>query len=550
MRHCLEKPPELRFQSARDVGFALEGVSTRSGTHAVGPGTRSDRPSLRTRIPWIVATVATIAAISLAALLARRPIAPERLTRFDVHAPDGGVFQGILGVSSVISPDGSTLAMAVTTETGPRLFLRGLGSGVVRLVAGSEGASNPFWSPDSRSLGFFATGKMKRVGVDGGAPQSICDAPSGPWHMATWGANNTILFTGYEKPGVYRVDAGGGTPVPAFEPSPTTLYGWPSFLPDGRHFLFYALHNNSQAEVRVGALDSSESTVVLQGYSRAVHADPGFLLFVREGTLMAQTFDLSTQSVRGSPMSLAEDLLYFRNLGQADFSVSTNGVLAYQAGNTQSRLVWFSRHGSEGTQVGEPGDYVFTALSPDETLVATDVMDRRAGTTDIQVFDLVRGGKPSSVTLDPTIDWTPVFSPDGQQLAFASARRGAPHVHVKRLNDSSPAESARRTVCVNAVQFVTDWYDGAGGSFIVFQDVSPGTGLDVMQVARSGDRKPMPLVRTVGDDTDGRDLAEWPVARLCVDRDRAQPGVRAGADRRERSLADLDRRWREPALET
>jgi eukaryotic-like serine/threonine-protein kinase len=232
VRHCLEKPPDLRFQSARDVAFALEGVSTRSGTHAVGPGTPSDRPSLRTRIPWIVATVATIAAISLAALLARRPIAPERLTRFDVRAPDGGTFQGILGVSSDISPDGSTLAMAVTTETGPRLFLRGLGSGVVRLVAGSEGASNPFWSPDSRSLGFFATGKMKRVGVDGGAPQSICDAPFGTWLTATWGVNDTILFTGYEKPGVYRVDAGGGTPVPAFEPGPTRcsiLSVWKAF---------------------------------------------------------------------------------------------------------------------------------------------------------------------------------------------------------------------------------------------------------------------------------------------------------------------------------
>ena len=478
VRHCLEKPPDLRFQSARDVAFALEGVSTRSGTHAVGPGTRSDRPSLRTRIPWIVATVATLAAIGLAALLARRPIAPERLTRFEVRAPDGGTFQGILGVSSVISPDGSTLAMAVTTETGPRLFLRGLGSGVVRLVAGSEGASNPFWSPDSRSLGFFAAGKMKRVGVDGGAPQTICDAPFGPWLIATWGANDTILFTGYEKPGVYRVGANERHACPSLRA------GVPRRCTDGRRFsptvatsCSMRYTTTTQAEVRVGSLDSSESKVVLQGYSRAMHADPGFLLFVREGTLMAQPFDLSTLSVSGSPMPLAEDLLYFRNLGQADFSVSTNGVLAYQAGNTQSRLVWFRRDGSEGTQVGEPGDYGFTALSPDETMVATDVMDRRAGTTDIQVFDLVRGGKPSSVTLDPTIDWTPVFSPDGQQLAFASARRGAPHVHVKRLNDSSPAEQLVAPSA--AVQFISDWYQGAGGSFIIFQDVSPGTGLDL-----------------------------------------------------------------------
>jgi eukaryotic-like serine/threonine-protein kinase len=267
VRHCLEKPPDLRFQSARDVAFALEGVSARSGTHAVGPGTRTDQPSLRTRIPWIVATVAILATIGLAAMLARRPIAPERLTRFEVRAPDSGTFQGILGVSSVISPDGSTLAMAVTTKTGPRLFLRALGSGVLSPVAGSEGAANPFWSPDSRSLGFFAAGKMKRVGVDGGAPQTICDATIGPWITATWGANDTILFSGSEKPSVDRVGANGGTPVAVLKPEGPTSYFWPSFLPDGRHFLFYALHTDKQPEVRVGSLDSSESKVVLQGYS-------------------------------------------------------------------------------------------------------------------------------------------------------------------------------------------------------------------------------------------------------------------------------------------
>ena len=316
--------------------------------------------------------------------------------------------------------------------------------------------------------------------------------------------------------------------------------------------MFYALHINKQPEVRVGSLDSSESKVVLQGYSRAMHADPGFLLFVREGTLMAQPFDLSTLSVTGSPMPLAEDLLYFRDLGQADFSVSTNGVLAYQAGNTQSRLVWFRRNGSEETQIGEPGDYGFTALSPDETLVATDVMDRRAGTTDIQVFDLARGGKPSSVTLDPTIDWTPVFSPDRQQLAFASARGGPPHVHVKRLNDSSPAQQLVGPSA--AVQFVTDWYDGAVGSFIVFQDVAPGTGLDLVQVARSGDLKPVPLVRTVGDDTDGRvsPNGRW-LAYVSTESGRSEVYVRAltgGNDRWPISTdGGVSPRWRRDGRE-
>ena len=251
-------------------------------------------------------------------------------------------------------------------------------------------------------------------------------------------------------------------------------------------------------------------------------------------------------------MPLAEDLLYFRDLGQADFSVSTNGVLAYQAGNTQSRLVWFHRNGSEETQVGEPGDYGFTGLTADETLVATDVMDRRAGTTDIQVFDLARGGKPSSVTLDPTVDWAPVFSPDGEQLAFASARRGAPHVHVKRLNDSSPAESLVSPSAT--VQFVSDWYEGAGGPFIIFQDVSPGTGLDLVQVPLSGDHKPVPLVRTVGDDTDGRvsPNGRW-LAYVSTETGRSEVYVRAltGGTGRSRISTDggVSPRWRRDGRE-
>ena len=263
---------------------------------------------------------------------------------------------------------------------------------------------------------------------------------------------------------------------------------------------------------------------------------------------MAQAFDLATLRVTGSAMPLAEDLLYFRDLGQADFSVSTNGVLAYQAGNTQSRLVWFRRNGSEETQVGEPGDYGFTALSADETLVATDVMDRRAGTTDIQVFDLARGGKPSSVTLDPTMDLTPVFSPDRQQIAFASARGGAPHVHVKRLNDSSPAESARLTFCRPCSSFPIGTRVPADRSSS-FRIVSPGTGLD----AGSGSALGRPQTGAARADGRGRHrrarLAEWPLAGLCLDRTgRSEVYVRAltGGTGRSRISTDggVSPRWR------
>ena len=196
--------------------------------------------------------------------------------RFEVAAPANGAFQGILGVSSVISPDGQTLAMAVTTESGPRLFVRPLASTAARPLEGTEGALNPFWSPDSRSLGFFAGGKMKRVALSGGAPQTICDAPARPWQLATWAPDNTILFTGYQDSGaLFRVPAAGGQPVAALTAPSLQTYWWPSFLPDGRHFLYFELNVGKPSEVRVGSLDSPETKSVLPLFSRALYRRDG-----------------------------------------------------------------------------------------------------------------------------------------------------------------------------------------------------------------------------------------------------------------------------------
>jgi WD40 repeat protein len=152
---------------------------------------------------------------------------------------------------------------------------------------------------------------------------------------------------------------------------------------------------------------------------------------------MAQKFDPTSKRLSSEPKPVAEDLLYFRDLGQSDFSVSNDGVLAYQAGPTASRLVWFNRDGIETGQVGVPAHFSFLRLSANAQRVAVDILDRRRGTTDIWFYDLTRGGDPSRVTLDAKADWAPVFSPDGNQLAFASAQRGAPHVHVKNLTESS-----------------------------------------------------------------------------------------------------------------
>ena len=504
VRHCLEKSPEQRFQSARDVAFALEGLTNYSGQTAAVAAAAKARPT-RAVLAWPIAALFALTTVALSVVSLRRDRTEVRPVRFEIPVPEGGAFQDLIGVSSVISPDGQTLAMVVTTGEAPHLYLRALDSVTFRRLAGTDGASNPFWSPKSQWIGFFADGKLKRIGVAGGAAQTICAVPGAtattPWMLGTWGTGNTILFVGKDELGsLLKVQASPGA-----EPVVLMASGvkWPYFLPDGRNFLYYALNSGTPSEIRVGSLDSSETSLVRPANSRAVYAAPGYLLFARDSTLMAQKFDLQTRQTAGEPTAVAEDLLYFRDLGQSDFSVSTNGTLAYQAGVTSSRLVWYRRDGTEAGQVGDPGHFGFFRLSPDGEKVAADILDRRAGTTDIALFDLTRGGKPSFVTTDPIADWTPVFSPDGRQLAFASARVGAPHVHVKNLNSADGVVPIVKPSPSQAVQFVSGWAQGPDGSFIIYQDLTPTTRLDLMFVPLWGDRAPRPLVNTPFNDTDG-----------------------------------------------
>ena len=315
VRHCLEKSPEQRFQSARDVAFALEGLTSHSGPAGVIAGLSAPRVT-RARLAWGLAILfaLTTAALSVVSLQQNPP--QSRPVRFEIPAPDGGSFQGILGISSVISPDGQTVAMVVTTGEAPHLYLRALDSTRPRRLAGTDGAANPFWSPDNKWVAFFADGKLKRVSVAGGAPQTICPVSgsraTSVWLIGTWGSGNTILFrVNDSQTNLLKVEASPGSEPVVVRSGGSAGMGlaWPSFLPDGRNFLFYSLNLGGPSEIRVGSLDSPETYPVMQANSRAVYAEPGYILFAREGTLMAQKFDLQTKRTTGGPTAVADDLL-------------------------------------------------------------------------------------------------------------------------------------------------------------------------------------------------------------------------------------------------
>ena len=220
----------------------------------------------------------------------------------------------------------------------------------------------------------------------------------------------------------------------------------------------------------------------MQASARALYAEPGYLLYVSDGTLMALAFDVRSLSLSGPESVAAADLLFLREAGQADFSISRNGVLAFQAGSTPSRLVWYKRDGTPSGEVGEPGEFTDLRLSPDERKVAVTVFNRQAGTSDIRLLDLTGGGESSAVTSDAAFDVTPVFSPDSQQLAFASARRGTAHVFVKRLTD--PEKGEELLPPSGAVQFVSDWAQSVDGQLLLYNDAGQSTGMDIMAIDR------------------------------------------------------------------
>ncbi len=516
VRHCLEKSPNERFQSARDLAFALESLS--GSSTSVQTTLTMERSRVRKHLPWIAAVLLSLTTIVFAALFVRRGTTQANAVRFLVYPPNKGMFPWLSGQPSAISPDGQWLALTVLTEGRTHLFVRSLDSSVPKLLEGTEDAQNPFWSPDSRSIGFFAAGAVKRVEVTGGFPQTICVAAV-PKDIATgtWGRDGTILFLG---PGdnplslsLFRVPAAGGEPALVAEPnSNRTYYFWPHFLPDGRHFLVFSFVKGTpnekpeskesvRTEILIGSLDSKETKSLLEADSRAVYAPPGYLLYVREGILLAHPFDADKLTLTGEPFKVAESLLYLKPIGLADFSVSANGVLAYEAATSSSTLVWYNRDGAQVGTVGVAADYNFPRLSPDGRQLAVSIREQRTGTTDVWLFDLATGMQ-SRFTFDPGAEDFPVWSTDGRQIAFSADRGAPPYVHVKGLGDTGSGEPVTEP---GLVSLPLDWAQTAEGQFIMFWELgSAKTGEDLMLLPLFGDRKPQPFLRTQFNESDAR----------------------------------------------
>jgi len=470
--HCLEKSPDRRFQSASDIAFALEsltGVTSHPSQQTVlaGKPTSFARTWNRERVVWIFACAALLIATTVLLFsYLSRPQANPRVTRLAVATPE----KASLPARVTMSPDGSRVAFIATTADGKRLlFVRPLETLTASPLAGTEGANSPFWSPDSRFLGYFAGGKLFKIDSSGGRPQVLCDAVERGG--GAWNRDGVILFASLE--GLYRVSAQGGTPALATKTSQKEeAHRWPYFLPDGQHFVFLGdSATTEEHHIRIGSLDSQDSQILLGGISRIVYAPPGYLLYVNQGALVAHPFDSRSLQLSGEPITIVDHVAEVGPNHEFDFSASEDGVLAYQSGNPNSQLAWFDREGKKLNPVGEPANYSAVALSPKERYAAVAMLDSDGRVADIWILDLARGSN-SRLTFDPAGDGAPVWSPDESTIAFSSNRGGKPYLNINLYTKAANGAGEDRLLFESeGEKYPTSW--SRDGSQLLFGNWGP-----------------------------------------------------------------------------
>jgi eukaryotic-like serine/threonine-protein kinase len=441
VRTCLIKEPDARWQSARDLGIELRWI-------AAGLAHVRREDAFFRRNPRLVWIAATFLLLVIVAVLATRQFAraPDsaRTVRSSLTPPEHSRFVsvGTNAGPAVLSPDGTAIVFTASSAERRMLLVRRLDSLAAQVVGGTDGASYPFWSPDASSIGFFADQKLKKVSPSGGSVVTLCDAPYGAG--GSWSPSGVIVFGPTLSAPLHRVPAAGGTATPA-----TTLaaerrertHRWPSFLPDGRHFLYLSNEEAppSRWSIRVGSLDSPDSHFVLEARSNAAYQD-GYLLFVRDGTLLAQPFDPDRLKLVGDAVPLAERVRSDPLMGRSVFSVSAGSTLAYEIGGTEpgSRMVWIDRTTKERAAFGDPGPYSYSwpRISPDGKRVATAVTDP-TGSRDIWIYE-VADGRAMRLTLDAADEGNPLWMPDGRRLVFSSNGKGVRDIHWKAVGGGTP----------------------------------------------------------------------------------------------------------------
>jgi DNA-binding winged helix-turn-helix (wHTH) protein len=455
------------------------------------------------------AALILLAALALAVFLSRKPQVESREIQFSVTAPAGATFAPS---PPAISPDGTRLAYVVTSEGRSQLYIRALDSVTAQPLPGTDGAAHPFWSPDGRFIGFFAQQKLKKIDVRGGVVETLCQ--TGFAFGGTWNRDGVILFARTTHP-LQRVSALGGTPLPLTSPEESGAthwaFWWPFFLPDGHHFLYYARARSSgDSGIYVGDLAAPDGLVVKQAnrlvstnagavYMVSGNGGAGYLLFMREGTLMAQSLDPNAVTLRGDPFPVVEQMGGADTSSLPRFSASATGVLVYRASGAglTTRLAWFDRGGGELGSVEAADEFAHPALSPDGRRLAVELPDPKSGQPQIWTLDLSRGAN-SRLTFNSASNKSPVWSADGKRVIFGSQGNGAYKIMQTQADGTGKEEllfqSANWLLPTDILQ----------DRLLVYHEQDPKMRWDLSLLPLTGDRKQAPFLHSRFSESHGQ----------------------------------------------
>jgi serine/threonine protein kinase/Tol biopolymer transport system component len=491
---CLQKNPEERYQSAQDIRLELRWIA--AARPAPGVTTAAPPPSKKKeRIGWAAAVVAAIVLGAAAAILFYHPAQSVHSIRAVIDPPEKNTLN-LTGDSAgppVLSPDGASIAFAATSTDGKiALWVRPTNAVEARALPGTAGAMFPFWSPDSRSLGFFAEGKLKMIELSGGSAQVVCDAVLG--RGAAWAPGDVILFSAGPTSPLMRVSASGGTPVPltTLDTAQHTSHRWPFFLPDGKHFIYLALNHDPAKSANdmlyYASLDGRENRPLFRSQSNAIYAD-GFLLFARSDQLMAQAFDPASGKLGGGPQLVVAGVMNDGSTWHMDASASADGLLIFASGASGDvQLVWVDRDTKQVSPIADKlTDLQVAVLSPQGDRVAMQI---NAGATDIWVLDLARGVR-TRLTFGPVANTVPIWSPDGVWVTYASPRDGRFNLYRKHADGSGAEELL---LSDDTPMLPCDW--SRDGKFLLYSRPFSAAGplRQTWSLPLEGDRKPSMVV--------------------------------------------------------
>ncbi len=448
VKTCMAKEPDDRFQTAHDIKLQLQWIAE-GGSQAGLPAPVAARRRSRERLFMAAAVIFGALAAGFGGLFLLNRSKPVRVLQSSLLPPEKVVFTFAAGPMA-LSPDGARLAFIGTGDDGKsQLWIRPLSGLSAQPLQGTDGAAFPFWSADSHFVAFFANGKLRKIDASGGPPESLCDAPQA--RGGSWGSEGTILFAPNTNGGIFKVPAGGGTPVAVTkldESRKENSHRWPVWLPDSRHFLYFVQTPQTASDlsgggngVWLGSADGKQAKFLFRGDSQALYAPSGYVLFWREGSLVAQGFDAGKLSLLGDVFPVAEGVQRLPSRNFAFFSISSNGLLTYQGGALAglSQLAWYDRSGRELEKISAPADVARPRLSHDERRLAVDIRDAQSSNGDVWIYEFARKTL-TRFTFDAALDYGPVWSPDDSILAFASNRKGSVDVYRKPVAGAGAEE--------------------------------------------------------------------------------------------------------------